>query len=147
MKVLRPYIDSMEAGRGRQANGGGGGNAENCGGGGGSNGGEGGRGGAEVGSIAAHNGGVGGIKLDSITKRLFLGGGGGGPHENDDRGHDGANGGGIIIIRAHELTADSGSLSKIVANGETAESYYGARNATSDGQGGGGAGGTIVFRR
>ncbi len=142
---IASYINRMSAGRGRQANGGGGGNSENCGGGGGSNGGAGGIGGAEVGSVSSAFGGLGGVKLDSLGKRLFLGGGGGGAHQNNDRGHDGAAGGGIIIIRANEITKAGGINSQIIANGGEAKSYYGAKGATSDGQGGGGAGGTIVL--
>jgi len=139
---IADLIYHMEAGRGRQTNGGGGGNGHNCGGGGGGNGGAGGRGGSEIGdSLNAKNGGVGGCTLiDSVYTRLFLGGAGGGAHQNNGVGTSGANGGGLIIIKANAISS-SGSYG-IIANGDSSKTFYGV---PSDGVGGGGAGGTVVL--
>lgn len=131
-------------GRGHNANGGGAGNDINGGGAGGSNCGEGGHGGDVQTSasvppftfIAA--GGIGGQSLSygSSINKIFLGGGGGSGHENDGVGTSGGNGGAIIIIQARNI---SGSGNSILSEGNDVPI------TTIDGQGGGGAGGTILF--
>lgn len=133
------YIKDKEAGRGPQANGGGGGNSQNAGGGGGSNIGVGGVGGDQIdffGRIPI--GGLGGKTISPPLSvfRLYLGGGGGGGQENDSRGSGGGAGGGIIIIRSATISSSGG---KLRANGAS------ARMAELDGAGGGGAGGTILL--
>lgn len=132
--------------RGKILNGGGGGNDVNSGGGGGGNytsGGGGGSGWTSSGSgCSPIAGGLGGLSLSSSIggNRVFMGGGGGGGHENDGVGTAGANGGGIILIKATTLltSGSCGGLS-ISANGNT------AGNASNDGAGGGGVGGSIIL--
>lgn len=73
--------------------------------------------------------------------RIFLGGGGGGGHAFNDvfgmeDGGSGGFGGGIVIIKADELTSNG---YEILAKGEKGE------NATGDGAGGGGAGGAVLL--
>ena len=133
-----------DAARGAPGNAGGGGtdgnpnaNDQNTGGGGGGNGGAGGQGGNAWFSNLA-TGGYGGAELPANPGRVFLGGGGGSGTTNNHASPqaDGANGGGIVLIRAGTVTG-SGS---ITANG--ADAY---NQTLNDGGGGGGAGGTIVF--
>ncbi|HUL85720.1 MAG TPA: DUF11 domain-containing protein [Actinomycetota bacterium] len=133
-----------DAARGAPGNAGGGGtdgnptaNDQNTGGGGGGNGGAGGQGGNSWFSNLA-TGGFGGVGLPATSGRVFLGGGGGSGTTNNHASPqaDGANGGGIVLIRAGSLSG-SGS---ITANG--ADAYDDTLN---DGGGGGGAGGTIVL--
>ncbi|MCX7863352.1 MAG: gliding motility-associated C-terminal domain-containing protein [Bacteroidales bacterium] len=132
-------------GRGKNANGGGGGNGINSAGGGGGNGGIGGDGGKESYQcpVTQNYGGIGGTNF-SISQtinggRLFFGGGGGtGTFEqypNDVS--NGGNGGGIAIIIAKNIVANSYSIK---ANGETVT--YVTQNESA---GGGGGGGTIVL--
>jgi hypothetical protein len=133
------YVLDKEAGRGPQANGGGGGNSQNAGGGGGSNIGIGGIGGDQIdffGRIPI--GGHGGKTLNPIVPifRVYMGGGGGGGQENDSRGSGGGTGGGIIIIRSATLSSSGG---KLKANGAN------SRMAELDGGGGGGAGGSVLL--
>ncbi len=131
-------------GMGCNANGGGGGNNINGGGAGGSNCGAGGAGGNVYTSASnppytnAASGGVGGNPLpySNATNKIFLGGGGGAGHENDAVGTSGGNGGAIVIIRARTIF---GNGFNILSNGITALS------TTIDGQGGGGAGGTVLL--
>lgn len=130
-------------GRGRAANSGGGGNAHNAGGGGGGNGGRGGNGGLEYyntpSSPTQETNGLGGLSLFSNElQRIALGGSGGAGHMNDLVGSSGGNGGGIIIIKAGKIESVGG---KIFANGGNV--FGGSEN--NDGQGGGGAGGTIAI--
>jgi uncharacterized repeat protein (TIGR01451 family) len=133
-----------DAARGAPGNAGGGGtdanpnaNDQNSGGGGGGNGGAGGQGGNSWSSNLA-TGGYGGATLAAAPGRVFLGGGGGSGTTNNHASPqaDGANGGGIVLIRAGSI-AGSGS---ITANG--ADAY---NQTLNDGGGGGGAGGTIVL--
>lgn len=129
-------------GRGKMLNGGGGANQINAGGGGGSNYTAGGS--AVLGwSCSADAGGIGGIALSGniSASRVFMGGGGGGGEGNDDVSTDGANGGGIILIKANQLktTGTCASL-RISADGGSAS------NSGNDGAGGGGAGGSIVLQ-
>jgi hypothetical protein len=126
--------------RGAPGNAGGGGtdgnpasNAENAGGGGGGNGGAGGQGGNTWSSNLAR-GGHGGAAFAATAARIILGGGGGAGDVNDCGPSGGANGGGIILLRAETL-AGTGTLS---ARGLTAAS------SGHDGAGGGGAGGSII---
>jgi gliding motility-associated-like protein len=129
--------------KGAWANGGGGGNDANAGGGGGANGGNGGRGGKlyyepnnQPNCQGGH--GIGGKPLNSSfsISKLFLGGGGGAGHDNDNVGSSGANGGGLIIIKA---TTINGNNFQIISKG------LNALNAGNDGAGGGGGGGTIAI--
>lgn len=143
---IAKYTTDREAGRGPQANGGGGGNSQNAGGGGGSNIGIGGIGGDQIdffGRIPI--GGHGGKTLNPILPifRVYMGGGGGGAHGNDSKafgtggaGTAGGAGGGIIIIRSSTISSNGGSLK---ANGAT------ALMAELDGAGGGGAGGSVLL--
>ncbi len=134
--------------RAKILNGGGGGVQINAGGGGGSNytgGGAGGNGWNSTAtgcSFAAGGFGFGGIALNTSLSatRIFMGGGGGGGQQNDGVGTNGANGGGIILIKANQLitTGACGTLS-ISANGSA------AANSGNDGAGGGGAAGSIVL--
>lgn len=128
-------------GRGKILTGGGGGNMVNAGGGGGGNFTAGGSAvfGWSCGTTEA--GGIGGISLltNIDADRVYLGGGGGGGEGNDNASTDGANGGGIIFIKAEEIhTSGTCGQRVISANGAT------AANSGNDGAGGGGAGGSIV---
>ncbi|MBV8517454.1 MAG: DUF11 domain-containing protein [Acidobacteria bacterium] len=132
-------------GRGAPANAGGGGtdtgtvNDQNSGGGGGGNWGRGGGGGNAWQSNQAR-GGFGGAPFFDSPGRAVLGGGGGGGARNNsdatgDLGGSGAAGGGMVLIRAANLSGTA----TINANG--ADAYDDTLN---DGGGGGGAGGSIV---
>lgn len=143
-------IPAMSFGRGKEINGGGGGNDHNTGGGGGANYGAGGNGGNSnspscvVGPYCRGlNPGVGGLSLSTtslistVENRLFLGGGGGAGHDNNTTGTGGADGGGMVIILADSLNMGA---SVIQARGNSV-----LTPSTSDGCGGGGAGGTVVL--
>jgi uncharacterized repeat protein (TIGR01451 family) len=113
-------------------------NDQNAGGGGGGNGGSGGFGGDSWNSNFS-DGGSGGGAFPATIDRIAMGGGGGAGSRNNSDGlnqaSSGSAGGGIIFIRANNLTGTA----TLTANG--AASY----NLTSnDAGGGGGAGGTIV---
>ncbi len=136
-------------GYGFVANAGGGGDCHNAGGGGGGNGRPGGRGGRTGDSTGADPGGrdyggVGGAALDypSLIDRLTLGGGGGAGQGNNangnpgQRGSSGGRGGGVVFIRAHEVSG----AGTITSDGQTAVATL------SDGGGGGGAGGSVYLR-
>jgi uncharacterized repeat protein (TIGR01451 family) len=138
------YVDG-DVGRGAPGNAGGGGNQHNAGGGGGGNGGAGGNGGGSWnantnGQSGWQTGGYGGFPIATGfgISRLFLGGGGGagdvGGNGSTDPQGSGANGGGIIILRAGSISG-SGSL---LANGGNAPN-----TGSTDSAGGGGAGGSI----
>ena len=140
--VLIPTNQSF--GRGRAGNGGGGGNAHNAGGGGGGNGGNGGNGGLEIVNLPAppvfNTNGIRGQKyFENDVSKIVLGGAAGAGHANDGRGSSGGNGGGIAIILASTLQANNFSVR---ANGVD---VLGGVNK-NDGQGGGGAGGTVVLK-
>ncbi|QRK07268.1 hypothetical protein JQX13_45715 [Archangium violaceum] len=129
----------MKTGRESGSNGGGGGVCPMAGGGGGGNGGPGGRGGwsADLGEGSLDIGGQGGAKLvHSTFERLIFGGGGGSGHGEDWSGPEGGAGGGVIFIRALELSG----LGSIAADGEAGGS------ASVGGGSGGGAGGDILLR-
>jgi hypothetical protein len=85
---------------------------------------------------------MGGVALGSYVSynRVFMGGGGGGGQQNNSLGTVGANGGGIIFIKAARLaTSCSGSLN-ISAGGAS------AATSGNDGAGGAGGGGSIVLQ-
>jgi len=132
-------IINKSAGRGPQANGGGGGNKHNTGGGGGGNFSTGGIGGNTMTSCSpATVGGIGGNGLSYGTK-IFMGGGGGCSDNNNAVGTVGTGGGGIIIVSANTLV---GNNKNIVSNGLDQGYIY---NGIGDGAGGGGAGGSILL--
>ena len=138
---IAAFIIGKEAGRGAQANGGGGGNDHNAGGGGGANIRSGGKGGRnEEPSNFGCSGlspGIGGKAISTSNNKIFLGGGGGAGHSNNNMGTSGGNGGGIIIITANSIQGNNNFLA---ANGAGV-----LQDALGDGAGGGGAGGTIVL--
>jgi Secretion system C-terminal sorting domain len=134
--------------RGKILNGGGGGNYNNTGGGGGGNLTAGGVGGTGWSCTSSTTGaGMGGIDLSTYITgtRFFMGGGGGGGQQNNNVGTPGANGGGIIMIKANSIQTSSGCNSgagsiSISAKGGAAVS------SGNDGAGGGGAGGSIIMQ-
>ena len=115
---------------------------DNGGGGGGSNGGSGGKGGygyqGTIQTPIIDQGGYGGAAFSAgAAARVVLGGGGGAGGTNNwppERGN-GANGGGIVMVRAGSISG-AGTIN---ANGWTAFS-----NPFNDAAGGGGAGGSVV---
>ncbi len=141
--------------RGAPGNAGGGGAfwngaSDNGGGGGGGNGNAGGRGAAgwrsagyagiaaDYSNLPDKKWGFGGAVFPASINRLVLGGGGGaGDNNNNSQAIEssGANGGGLVLIRAGRLTG-SGAIS---ARGARA-----ADNPLNDGAGGGGAGGSVA---
>nr|AYM52409.1 hemagglutinin [Cystobacter sp.] len=126
-------------GRGNVANGAGGGLCYKSGGGGGGNFGAGGVGGRSDGTIdgARLVGGLGGsVLVYSMLNHLTPGGGGGAGHGVDGTGVPGGRGGGIIFIRANQLTGSGTILASGGSGGSSAE----------DGGSGGGAGGSIYLR-
>jgi hypothetical protein len=93
-------------------------------------------------SFATGGYGYGGIALSALISpsQIFMGGGGGGGQQNDGLGSNGANGGGIILIRANALqTAGACGPLSISANGAS------AGLSGNDGAGGGGAAGSIIL--
>jgi gliding motility-associated-like protein len=130
-------------GRGAPANGGGGGNDSNTGGGGGANFAQGGVGGQRLNLGAGDCGGsfpgLGGKALDysNATNRIYLGGGGGSGDQNENDGSRGADGGGIVIIRAAEII---GNNFPIKANGRGVFTVAGR-----DAAGGGGGAGVVLL--
>lgn len=141
--IFKSTSTQQAAGIARILSGGGGGGSHNGGGGGGSNYSAGGRGGAGWPNCTPSAGGMGGINLSShiSASRVFMGGGAGAGEGNNNGSQKGGNGGGIILIKANELstTGNCNNIS-ISANGEsiTTGSY-------SDGNSGGGAGGAIML--
>ncbi|MBK5284977.1 MAG: hypothetical protein JJE25_06210 [Bacteroidia bacterium] len=133
-------------GKGHWGNGGGGGGNHNAGGAGGGNYGGGGWGGKmyNVSSTDCPTAGFpsrqayGGVALTPTATKVFLGGSGGEGHDNGGQGSTGTTGGGIIMIKAANI-ANSASYT-ISANG-TDQTIMG----TNDGNGGGGAGGSILL--
>ena len=138
---IAPFIK----GRGRWGSGGGGGGNHNGGGGGGANYGAGGSGGnaynnesaCPAGTLADRKG-YGGAALVPTGSKIYMGGGGGEGHDNGGNGSTGAPGGGIIFIKASQVT-NGGSYS-ITADGSS-QTFV----AFGDGSGGGGAGGSILL--
>ncbi|MCS6824373.1 MAG: T9SS type A sorting domain-containing protein [Cytophagaceae bacterium] len=137
-----------EGGRGKLANGGGGGNNHNNGGGGGANYGAGGQGdnrSSGCNSTYPSAPGIGGLALgptfySNTINKIFLGGGGGGGHQNNNLARAGGDGGGIVIIKA---SAINGNNHSIISQGDSVgynEIDHG------DGNGGGGAGGTVLLQ-
>ena len=141
---IADYINGKEAGKGPQANGGGGGNDHNSGGGGGAHLAQGGAGGkneepSTFGCKGNHPG-LGGKPIDVLPgERVFMGGGGGAGHSNNNVGTDGGRGGGIILITADRIANNLGQVSFLSLQGASPELTKG------DGAGGGGAGGTLLI--
>lgn len=138
-------IAGKEAGRGPQANGGGGGNNHNGGGSGGGNYNPGGAGGQRVKESAFVCGSVIGLpsvsfNTEYMNGKVFFGGGGGAGHGNNDgtEGESGQPGGGIVFIQAQSLESDDG---EIWANG-----WDSLDQTENEGAGGGGAGGAILIQ-
>ncbi|SEK93114.1 Myxococcales GC_trans_RRR domain-containing protein/MYXO-CTERM domain-containing protein [Stigmatella aurantiaca] len=135
----------LQTGRGQVANGGGGGVCLKSGGGGGGNAGAGGQGGNsyldEFGTEDSGNrpvGGLGGLALTlSLADRLMMGGGGGAGHSVDGTSRPGGEGGGILFIRATQMTGPG----TVTANGLAV-----APSSEMDAAGGGGAGGSAYLR-
>lgn len=127
----------QDANRRPLANGGGGSNTGNPGAGGGGNYGGGGRGGVDwsgCGTTTSY--GIGGLPLTTSTTKAFLGGGGGGGfRDNGLTATSGMNGGGIVMIKANQIT---GNGFTIQANGVDQ-----TVNTDSEGAGAGGAGGSV----
>jgi len=137
------YIPNKTSGSGAQANGGGGGNDHNSGGGGGSNAGLGGQGGERIRpstfTCAGQTPGVGGKSnvISNASNKVFLGGGGGSGHENNTgTATPGANGGGIVIIKANMIV---GNNAVIDVQGNSVPTN------SADGAGGGGAAGSVLL--
>ncbi len=134
------WVEGKEAGRGPQANGGGGGNDHNAGGGGGAQLNAAGQGGEEVppspfGCYGPFPGKGGRPLYEAPGLRLFMGGGGGAGHtEYFLASNAGGRGGGILLLRADSLKTNGFGLS---ANGESLPI------ANGESGGGGGGGGTI----
>jgi gliding motility-associated-like protein len=134
-----------EKGRAANGNGGGAGTNINGGGAGGANYANGGYGGNIMSSASCppamplNCGGIYGraLSYSNALNKIFLGGGGGSGHMNDNDGTAGTNGGGIIIIRASMITNNNYN---IISDGLDNNIIAGI-----DGQGGGGAGGTILI--
>ncbi|MBP7399861.1 MAG: gliding motility-associated C-terminal domain-containing protein [Chitinophagales bacterium] len=130
-------------GRGAPGNGGGGGNDSNSGGGGGSNYGSGGIGGKRLNVTGSDCGGnypgLGGYNLaySAASNKIFMGGGGGSGDQNENDGTSGADGGGIVFIRAAEVI---GNNFTIKAGGRSVFAVAGR-----DAAGGGGGGGAVIF--
>lgn len=127
--------------RGAPGNGGGGGtddnpdvNDENSGGGGGGNGGVGGIGG-NTWNTNQPLGGLGGASFPALAGRLVMGGGGGAGVSNNAGPATGANGGGMVFVRAGSVTG-TGTFNVSGAN---------AACSGQDGAGGGGAGGSAMI--
>ena len=89
-----------------------------------------------------NHGGFGGRPLDYSTGKIFLGGGGGSGEENNNYGTDGANGGGIVLVRCFGNVSGSGP---ITANGGNAGNTTGGQTGGTDGAGGGGGGGSVLL--
>ena len=140
-------------GKGALAGAGGGGLDHNSGGGGGANGGSGGFGGYQLepcGNAPFDNRGIGGKSLlyNNASNKIFMGSGGGAGHANNPANinypTNGGSGGGLIIITAQSLQANSFN---IIANGENAPGCsFVTTNDCHDAMGGGGAGGTILLK-
>ncbi len=144
------FSQSKIKGKGNYGGGGGGGNSQNSGGGGGANAGTGGNGGYQTDSCnnaPFNNGGIGGrsLQYNSNGNKIFMGSGAGSGHI-DNAGTfvpGGGNGGGIIIVIADTIDILIGIHNHYIeANGNSAN-LCGSSNC-SDGNGGGGAGGTIL---
>lgn len=133
--------DDKMAGKGKLANGGGGGNKHNYGGGGGGNYTSGGQGGGALDGCGTTDLSPGGLDMSPYisANTLFMGGGGGCGDFNNAVGSIGADGGGIVIIRAAGLIGNGHSIR---ADGKD-EPIIGS--GIADGVGGGGAGGTIYL--
>lgn len=133
------WVPGQECGKGKLANGGGGSYSGNTGAGGGGNGGKGGDGGFEYNGCLANPliYSVGGISLDHVQTKLFMGAGGGGPQsDNGQQVYNGGNGGAIVFIKANNI---SGNGFNILNGGESPPQI------NDEGAPGGGAGGSVYF--
>jgi gliding motility-associated-like protein len=142
--IVNPNL-SMSNGKGAWANGGGSGNDCNGGGAGGGNFGMGGHGGDSKVNVSCptffyqNSGGYPAKNLiySNSTNKIFLGGGGGCGHQNDGAGTPGTSGGAIVLLRGTSLTGNS----HFIKSNGTDNNLM----ASIDGQGGGGAGGTVLL--
>lgn len=140
------YNSLRADGKGSNGNGGGGGHDCNGGGAGGGNLGLGGHGGNSECNVSCppyfnqNSGGEPGKKLNysNFVNKIFLGGGGGAGHQNNNGGTPGTNGGGIVIIVTDSISGNG--------NFVRSDGLNNTLIANIDGQGGGGAGGTILFK-
>ena len=130
------FYGETRTGRGNVANGAGGAVCVQSGGGGGGNAGPGGQGGQSA-DGARPKGGLGGaaLSLPVLTQLTFGGGGGAGHGAFDGGGLSGGAGGGVVFLRALQLSG-SGAIN---ASG-------GGVNTATEGGSGGGAGGSIYAR-
>ncbi|MDQ6763121.1 MAG: PKD domain-containing protein, partial [Bacteroidota bacterium] len=141
----------LSCGKGSPANGGGGGNGHNSGGGGGSNVGQGGLGGYQLdncGGSTTDNRGIGGKNLLYInaSNKIFLGGGGGSGQTDNKGGSDmnGANGGGIVIIKS-PVIVNNGSFVINASGADVPNCTLVPTITCHDGNGGGGGGGVVLI--
>jgi len=140
------YVAARADGKGANANGGGAGHDCNGGGAGGGNYGLGGYGGDSKCNVSCppyfyqNSGGEAGKKLQysNFINKIFLGGGGGAGHQNNSGGSPGTNGGAIILIIADSIAGNNHFI--------RSDGFNNTLIANIDGQGGGGAGGTILFK-
>lgn len=140
--IYKVTNSNYAAGRAKVLSGGGGGNSHNAGGGGGGNFSAGGTGGPGWPNCSPTAGGIGGIDLSTQISglRIFMGGGGGSGEGNNGGAIGGRDGGGIVLIKANEITTSCAGVINVSADGEDVLSGSG-----NDGNGGGGAAGTILF--
>lgn len=140
--IYKVNNSSYSNGRAKILNGGGGGNEHNGGGAGGGNYSKGGDGGNGWGCTSS-SGGIGGLALQNniTSQRFFMGGGGGGGQQNNNVASPGANGGGIIYLKAETISTGTNCTApyRISSNGG------GGTNSGNDGGGGGGAGGSVLL--
>jgi len=140
------YVAARVDGKGANANGGGAGHDCNGGGAGGGNYGLGGYGGDSKCNVSCppffyqNSGGEAGKKLQysNFINKIFLGGGGGAGHQNNSGGSPGTNGGAIVLIIADSIAGNNHFIRSDGLNNTLI--------ANIDGQGGGGAGGTVLFK-
>jgi MYXO-CTERM domain-containing protein len=141
--VLAFVWSATATGQRNAVNGGGGGDCTNSGGAGGGNGGPGGTGGNSWDGDRPV-GGQGGAQIQlTFRDRFTFGGGGGAGQMNDQLGTAGGSGGGLVWLRAASL-AGTGTIAANGAMGPIPNVY--GNTPDYDGQGGGGAGGSISLR-
>jgi len=139
------YNSTRADGKGANANGGGAGHDCNGGGAGGGNFGLGGYGGDSKCNVSCppyfyqNSGGEAGKSLtySNLVNKIYPGGGGGAGHQNNSGGSPGTNGGGIVLIITDSIEGNNHYIRSDGINNTLI--------ANIDGQGGGGAGGTILF--
>ncbi len=138
-EAIAVVSSQYDGGRAALANGGGGSNRGNPGAGGGGNYGAGGHGGNEWSGCGESNiYGKGGNALSIASGKIFMGGGGGGGfQDNNNPVSPGANGGGIIMIKASSIEGNGNAIRTNGANVSVLADYEGC--------GGGGGGGAAYF--